>query len=206
MEQMALEFCKVPRTLGEIKNHVGLVGYDIVRKRVVQPLIDDGKIKLIYPHNPLYRNQRYVVVESSEGYDCFDENGVITYCQTPRSMEEIREHFCIGQDLLYKVVRPLIKQRKLVHTKSTRVGNRIIKPKLIKNYSPQTPIIEKTKPTENDIIRFCETPRFVYEIMKEFGINDYTARQMVNKLMDENKIVHSGERGNKRHRKLIKNG
>jgi len=206
MEKMALEFCKEPRNLGEIKDHVGLVGYDIVRKRVVQPLIDDGKIKLIYPHNPLYRNQRYVVVESDEGYDCFDENGVIAYCQIPRSMEDIEEHFGIGQDLLYKVVRPLIKQNKLIYTKSTRVGNKIIKPKLIKNDSPQTPIIKKTKPTENDIISFCETPRFVYEVIKEFGINDYTARKMTNKLLDEGKLIHTGERRDKRHRKLIKNG
>ena len=64
LERKTLKFCKVPRSLGEIKDHVGLAGYDIVRKRAVQPLIDQGKIKLLYPHDPLYKMQKYVVAES----------------------------------------------------------------------------------------------------------------------------------------------
>jgi len=153
MEQMAIEFCQVPRTLGEIKDHVGLAGYDIVRIRVVQPLIDQGKLKLTHPHDPLYKLQKYVVTESSEGFESFVEDNIIEYCATPRTAEEVKKHFGIKQDLFYKVIRPLIAEGKLIYTKPIKVGNKIIHKKLVKNNFPQTPIIERTKPTENDIIK-----------------------------------------------------
>jgi len=202
MEQMAIEFCRVPRTLGEIKDYVGLAGYDIVRVRVVQPLIDQGKLKLTHPHDPLYKLQKYVVTESSEGFESFVEDNIIAYCETPRTAEEVKAHFGIKQDLFYKVIRPLIAESKLIYTKPTKVGGKIIHKKLVKNETPQTPQIERTKPTENDIIRYCQEPRFVYEIMSEFGINDYTARQMTNKLIAEGRLIHTGFVGNRRHRKL----
>ena len=132
-EKKTLKFCKVPRTLGEIKNHLGLAGYDIVRKRAVQPLIDQGKIKLLYPHNPFYKMQKYVVSESDAGFAPFTEKEIVAYCETPRSKKEIETHFAVGQELLYKVLNPLIAQGKLIYTKSTRVGNTIIHRKLVKN-------------------------------------------------------------------------
>lgn len=133
LEKMTLEFCKVPRSLGEIKEHIGLAGYDIVRKRAVQPLIDQGKIKLIYPHNPLYKMQKYVVSESNVDYPAFTEEEILTYCETPRSKKEIEDYFAVGQELLYKVLNPIIAEGKLVYTKSTRIGNHIIHRKLVKN-------------------------------------------------------------------------
>lgn len=133
LEKMTLEFCKVPRSLGEIKEHVGLAGYDIARKRAVQPLIDQGKIKLMYPHNPLYKMQKYVVSDSDVGFPSFTEEEILTYCETPRSKKEIETYFAVGQELLYKVLNPIIAEGKLVYTKSTRIGNKIIHRKLVKN-------------------------------------------------------------------------
>lgn len=133
LEKMTLEFCKVPRSLGEIKEYVGLSAYDIVRKRAVQPLIDEGKIKLLYPHNPFYKMQKYVVSEFDIGFPPFTEDGILDYCETPRSKKEIENYFAVGQELLYKVLNPLILQGKLIYTKSTRIGNTIIHKKLVKN-------------------------------------------------------------------------
>jgi len=147
-----------------------------------------------------------VVTELTEGYESFTEDNIVEYCTMPRTLEEIKEYFGIGQDLLYKVIRPLIAEGKLIYTKPTKVGGKIIHKKLVKNDFPQTPQIERTKSTENDIMRYCQEPRFVYEIISEFGINDYTARQMTNKLIAEGRLIHTGFVGNRRHRKLRANG
>lgn len=206
LEKMTLEFCKVPRSLGEIKDYVGLAGYDIVRKRAVQPLIDQGKIKLLYPHDPLYKMQKYVVTESCAGYLPFTEETILTYCETPRTKEEIKNYFAIGQDLLYKVLNPIIAQGKLTYTKSTRVGDKIIHKKLVKSEFPQAKSIEKkVLPTDEEIIVFCKTPRCYYEIRKAFSINDYTCRKIINRLLESQKLTLTKERINS-HRKLINNG
>lgn len=205
LEKKTLEFCTVPRTLGEIKEHIGLAGYDIVRKRAVQPLIDQGKIKLMYPHNPFYKMQKYVVPEWNFGFPAFTEDEILSYCETPKSKEEIKKHFAVGQDLLYKVLNPLISESKLVYTKSTRVGNTIIKKKLVKNEFMEMAELEHSKPTEEQILEFCKTPRFFYEIISEFGITDFTCRKIVNKLLSEERLAYTLEITHG-HRKVIKNG
>ncbi len=133
LERRTLEFCQAPRSLGEIKSYLGLAGYDTTRKRAIQPLLDQGKIKLMYPHDPFYKMQKYVVSDSELGYAPFTADEIMAYCTIPRSKEEIGNHFAVGQDLLYKVLDSLIKQGKLVYTKSTRVGNKIIHRKLVTN-------------------------------------------------------------------------
>ncbi len=206
LERKTLKFCKVPRSLGEIKDHVGLAGYDIVRKRAVQPLIDQGKIKLLYPHDPLYKMQKYVVAESCAGYQPFTEEAILAYCETPRTKEEIKNNFAVGQDLLYKVLNPIIEQGKLIYTKSTRIGGTIIHKKLVRSKIPQEGSVEKkTLPSNEEIVEFCTTPRCYYEVRKAFAINDYTCRKIVNKLIEVKKLALTVERINS-HRKLIKNG
>lgn len=204
LEKMTLEFCKIPRTLGEIKEHIGLAGYDIVRKRAVQPLIDQGKIKLMYPHDPLYRMQKYVVADSELGFEPFTEESILAFCETPRSKIEIENHFAVGQDLLYKVLTPIIEQGKLVYTKSTRVNNVIQHSKLVKCSQPQVSV-KKPSITDEDIVEFCSVPRFFFEIMNELEINDYTCRKFVKRLMSDGKLVYTTEKIHS-HRKIIKNG
>lgn len=204
LEKMTLDFCKIPRTLGEIKEHVGLAGYDIVRKRAVQPLIDQGKIKLMYPHNPLYKMQKYVVSDSELGFEPFTEDGILAYCETPRSKDEIEKHFAVGQDLLYKVLNPIIAQGKLVYTKSARKSSTITHSKLVRCSCPQ-PIVKKSEITDADILEFCSIPRFCYEIMKALEINDYTCRKFVARLMWAGQLVYTIEKTHG-HRKIVKNG
>ena len=204
LERMTLKFCKVPRSLGEIKDHVGLAGYDIVRKRAVQPLIDQGKIKMLYPHDPLYKMQKYVVAESCAGYLPFTEQTIIAYCEIPRTKEEIKNCFAVGQDLLYKVLNPMIAQGKLVYTKSTRVGNQIIHKKLVKNEHPQEVKINRPVFTDDDIIDFCKTPRHNHEICKEFEISNHACKKIVDRLIQSGRLVYT-ENTKSYHRKLLKN-
>lgn len=204
LEKMTLEFCKVPRTLGEIKEHIGLAGYDIVRKRAVQPLIDQGKIKLMYPHNPLYKMQKYVVANSELGFEAFTEESILAYCETPRSKNDIQKHFAVGQELLYKVLNPIIEQGKLIYTKSSRVNSTITHSKLVKCSCPKA-VVKKADITDEDVIEFCSVPRFFFEIMKELEINDYTCRKFVTRLMHDGKLTYTTERTHS-HRKIVKNG
>lgn len=204
MERMTLEYCRVPRSLGEIKDHIGLTGYDIVRKRAVQPLIDQGKIKMLYPHDPYYVKQKYVVAEAAVDFPALTEENILLFCSTPRTKEEIKEHFAIGQDLLYKFLNPIIEQGKLTYTKSIRIGNNIIHKKLVKNEHPQKIIIKKPKYTDEDIIEFCKTPRHHRELGEEFEICTRTCQKIVDRLIADGKLVYTEDTKSYK-RKILKN-
>lgn len=204
LERMTLKFCKVPRSLGEIKDHVGLAGYDIVRKRAVQPLIDQGKIKLLYPHDPFYVKQKYVIAEAPVDFPALTEENIILFCSTPRTKEEIKEHFAIGQDLLYKFLNPIIEEGKLTYTKSTRIGKNIIHRKLVKNENPQKVIIKKRKITDEDIIEFCKIPRHHRELWEEFEISTRTCQKIVDRLIEDGRLVYTEDTKSYK-RKVLKN-
>lgn len=132
LEQKTLEFCKEPRTMGEIKDYLGLSYYEAVNKRVVRPLLAQGKIRLLYPHNPKYAYQKYVIMEADTNL-AFSDESIIKYCETPRHKEDIMEYFQVGQHLCYRVVNSLVEMERLKYTKATRIGNKITKRQLIKN-------------------------------------------------------------------------
>ena len=204
LEQKTLNFCKVPRTVGEIKDYIGLASYDIVRKRAIQPLIDQGKIKLLYPHNPLYKKQKFVISESVVGFPPFTEKEIIAFCETPRSKEEIKNHFGIKQDLLYKVLNPIIGVGKLSYTKCVKIGKSIIHPKLVKNDNPQAVTIVRPKPTDEEIIEFCKTPRHSFELSQEFVFSSHTCKKIVDRLIRVGKLIYTEDTKSYR-RQLLKN-
>ena len=192
LERKTLKFCKIPRSLGEIKDHIGLAGYGIVRKRAVQPLIDQGKLKMLYPHDPFYVKQKYVIAEATIDFPELTEENIILFCSTPRTKEEIKKHFAIGQDLLYKFLNPIIEQGKLTYTKSVRIGKNIIHGKLVKNENPQKVIIKKRKITDEDIIEFCKIPRHHRELWEEFEISTRTCQKIVDRLIEDGRLVYGG--------------
>lgn len=204
LERKTLKFCKNPRSLGEIKDHIGLAGYGIVRKRAVQPLIDQGKLKMLYPHDPFYVKQKYVIAEATIDFPALTEENIILFCSIPRTKEEIKKHFAIGQDLLYKFLNPIIEQGKLTYTKSVRIGKNIIHGKLVKNENPQKVIIKKRKITDEDIIEFCKIPRHHRELWEEFEISTRTCQKIVDRLIEDGRLVYTEEaKSNKR--KVLKN-
>lgn len=133
LQLKALEFCKKPRTMREIKNYLQLGYNEAVKKKVIIPLLNQGKIVLRYPHNPNYQKQQYIIPEVMGVYMQLTNENIIEFCKIPRSKVEIEKHFEIAQDLLYKSINPLIDTNKLIYTKATRVGNKIINRKLISN-------------------------------------------------------------------------
>mgnify|MGYP004504053683 FL=1 len=54
-----ITFCKTPRTRQEISDYLGLKTVYFVTKNYIQPLVDRGKLKLLYPDKPKSKNQKY---------------------------------------------------------------------------------------------------------------------------------------------------
>ena len=59
IEERLIEFCTVPRSRQEIIEFLGFSRYYSMSK-IVQPMIDDGKIALTLPDKPKSSKQRYV--------------------------------------------------------------------------------------------------------------------------------------------------
>lgn len=57
-----LEFCHTPRSRQEISEFLGVTSTTYAIKRYVQPLIDEGRIKLSNPNAPGSRSQKYTTV------------------------------------------------------------------------------------------------------------------------------------------------
>jgi ATP-dependent DNA helicase RecG len=53
-----VDFCKTPRTRNEIAVFLGKTTYYAMRS-FVDPLIEEGKLKMTVPDKPRSRNQRY---------------------------------------------------------------------------------------------------------------------------------------------------
>lgn len=54
-----VEFCKTPRTREEIAEYVGMKTIYYVVKNCINPLIQEGKLKMTIPDRPKSKNQRY---------------------------------------------------------------------------------------------------------------------------------------------------
>ena len=61
MEESLLEFCEQPRARQEIIDFLGFSRYYAMSK-IVQPLLDAGKLALTMPDKPKSSKQRYVRV------------------------------------------------------------------------------------------------------------------------------------------------
>ncbi len=59
MKQKILLYCREPRTLAEIMEHIGLKQKNNFRNRYIIPLIEDKNLALEYPDKPKSSNQRY---------------------------------------------------------------------------------------------------------------------------------------------------
>ena len=54
-----ITFCKTPRTRQEISDYLDLKTVYFVTKKYIQPLVNQGKLKLLYPDKPKSKNQKY---------------------------------------------------------------------------------------------------------------------------------------------------
>ena len=58
-----LEFCKTPRSRAEIVSYLSISSAQYALRRYLDPLVDSGAIRLLYPDAPRSRNQRYQTAE-----------------------------------------------------------------------------------------------------------------------------------------------
>ena len=57
-----INFCKTPRSRDEIAKFIGKTQYYVL-KTIVNPLIDEGRLRMTIPKTPKSRSQKYVAVE-----------------------------------------------------------------------------------------------------------------------------------------------
>jgi ATP-dependent DNA helicase RecG len=55
-----LEFCGVARTRNEIQEFCGIKSRDYFRKKILNPLLENGKLKMTLPDKPNSKNQKYI--------------------------------------------------------------------------------------------------------------------------------------------------
>ena len=55
-----LDYCKVPRTRGEIQNYVGIKNRSYFRKYILKPLLVSNKLSMTIPDKPNSKLQKYV--------------------------------------------------------------------------------------------------------------------------------------------------
>ncbi|MFH1769428.1 MAG: Fic family protein, partial [Parcubacteria group bacterium] len=58
--EKVLEFCKTPKSRKEIQEHIGLEDREHFRKEILNPLIEEGKLKLTIPEKRTSPNQKYI--------------------------------------------------------------------------------------------------------------------------------------------------
>lgn len=64
MKQKILLYCREPRTLAEIMEHIGLKQKNHFRSQYIIPLIKDKRLALEYPDKPKSSNQRYYSLDT----------------------------------------------------------------------------------------------------------------------------------------------
>lgn len=62
-EKGLLEFCRIPRTRGEIIEFLDIASGQYALRRYLEPLVQTGAIRLTVPDKPRSRNQRYITAE-----------------------------------------------------------------------------------------------------------------------------------------------
>jgi len=106
-------FCSEPRSRQDIAERFGLSTENA--RGYIKQLVKAGKLKMTIPLNPPCKQQRFVdsAVEISE----FSEDALLEYCKTPRSKEEIYQHFGVStKGAVSNFINPLLDNGKLKRT------------------------------------------------------------------------------------------
>jgi transcription initiation factor TFIIIB Brf1 subunit/transcription initiation factor TFIIB len=108
-----IAFCSMPRTRKEIAEHFELKRY--LAERYINELVKNGKLKMTMPINPDCKQQGFV--DSAVEVMIFSVEALLEYCQTPRSKEEIQQHFGVStKGALKTFIDPLLENGKLKRT------------------------------------------------------------------------------------------
>ena len=58
--KLIIEFCAVERTRDEMQQHLGITHKNHFRQKILNPLLDAGKLRMTIPDKPKSRSQKYI--------------------------------------------------------------------------------------------------------------------------------------------------
>lgn len=193
-----IEYCKEPRTRREVNRHLGMSDNTTqwVWEKYLQPLIDNGRLKMTLPSNKRSKNQRFV----SGDIAVPTEAAIIEFCKEQRTRKEIVEHFELTEWTTWTYINPLVESGKLNLTSpNSGVANKA------QRYTSQP--VAVIKMTDEALKEYCREPRSRNEILKYFDIiEDLRGRRVIAQKVQEGvmEIINPHETDRRKH-KLITN-
>lgn len=94
LEQELLEYCKFPRSIGELRNFLGLQTKKMVQERFTVPLMREGKLKFTCPENPKNIWQRYLNSEVEITPEIQDTINQLSKTERHLELEKQTLEFC----------------------------------------------------------------------------------------------------------------
>jgi hypothetical protein len=106
-----IKFCEIPRGKKEITLMLGLSVKSCtwVWEKYLQPMIDDGRLKMTLPNNRQSKNQRFV----SGDIPVPTEVAILEFCKEQRTRKELIEHFGLTDWTAWTHISPLVESGKL---------------------------------------------------------------------------------------------
>ena len=62
-EKQLLEFCRIPRSRSEIISYLNIGSAQYALRRYLDPLLEQGAIRMTIPEKPRSHNQKYVTTD-----------------------------------------------------------------------------------------------------------------------------------------------
>jgi len=197
--EMILEFCKEPRTVQEICEHISNTPLKFgrstqkTREGYLYPLIEKGLLAFTAQSKRSYY-KKYVTVGYEETPIPSQAN-ILDFCQVPRTRKEIREHFGL------RVFKGSCNIAKLL-AEGRLIGDRPHSPthnfqKFISADSSELDEFQRfvcangdaPKTTREAILSFCRTPKTRLEVEQEMGLKwSYMFGEYIVKFLKEGKI------------------
>ena len=158
----------------------------------MQPLIDDGRLKMTLPNERQSKNQRFVSGEAPIP----TEAAIIEFCTEQRTRKEIVEHFELTEWTTWTYINPLVESGKLNLTSpNSGVMNKA------QRYTSQPVIVQKM--TDTALREYGQEPRSRNEILKSFDIiEELRGRRVIAQKVQEGVIgiINPQEADRRKHR------
>jgi len=195
-----IRFCEMPRGKKEIMLMLGISVKSCtwVWEKYLQPLIDDGRLKMTLPNERQSKNQKFVSGE----VPIPTEAAIIEFCTEQRTRKEIIEHFGLTEWTSWTYINPLVESGKLNLTSpNSGVANKA------QRYTSQPVTVKKM--TDTVLKEYCVKPRSRNEILKYFDIiEELRGRRVIAQKVQEGvlEIINPQENDRRKHRLIATKG
>jgi hypothetical protein len=193
-----IEFCRTPKSKAEVNRFLGMAKGTTqwVWDKYLQPLIDDGRLKMTLPKNKTSQNLRFVSGEVAVP----TEVAILEFCAEQRTRREIIEHFGLTEWTTWTYINPLVESGKLNLTSpNSGVMNKA------QRYTSQPVVVKKM--TDEALREYCKEPRSRNDILKHFDIiEDLRGRRVIAQKVREGviEITNPHETDRRKHKMIAK--